>query len=475
MPTSLLDALTSYWKLDECGSSNRVDSTGLNDLVPVGTVACGIPKLGTHCAQFSNSGFNYLFVDEAVAGFYDTHGRDMTLAGWVWFNSLGGTMKFAGRANGSSNFNYTLRYEPSSGKWYFRFNDGGTQRDVAFTMTASTNTWYWVCATLHRLDLGLGTVTTITVNNAAPSSYTSGSINLGADHAPFMLGRGDDTDGNSADLDGNLDGWGFWERVLDPEEKTVLYNGGVGLDYPFDITTICDGLVSSWKMDETQGIRFDSVGTNDLLPVGIIDYEFLGTDFLGNDYGNAAVFTNSVQQTNYLYCQSNTTLQTLNKSWTVAGWLYFAGIDLGRPPCFAGKSNGGTNWEWDLRYQPVSGQWVFRVMDQANSGAKEVRLDLAASGGDWHFVEAWVDSSAKKAFLSVDACAPSSVSSVVGFGSNSTAPFRLGWGHQSDFIGLSGDLDSWLYWSRVLTTVERGRCLERWYRPGVHLSRQRNP
>lgn len=33
--------------------------------------------------------------------------------------------------------------------------------------------------------------------------------------------------------DGRLDGIGIWKRVLTAQERTELYHGGVGLQYPF--------------------------------------------------------------------------------------------------------------------------------------------------------------------------------------------------------------------------------------------------
>src|SRR5206468_1328963 len=52
--------------------------------------------------------------------------------------------------------------------------------------------------------------------------------------APFTLGQ---TVPSLYYLDGRLDGVGFWKRVLTANERADLFNGGVGVEYPFTSTS----------------------------------------------------------------------------------------------------------------------------------------------------------------------------------------------------------------------------------------------
>ena len=78
---------------------------------------------------------------------------------------------------------------------------------------------------IHDTD---GTVR-IRVNNGTLESGTATTANANCTDPMFFGSQF----GTVRWLDGFLDAWGLWERVLTTDEQTALYNGGSGLEHPF--------------------------------------------------------------------------------------------------------------------------------------------------------------------------------------------------------------------------------------------------
>jgi len=66
--------------------------------------------------------------------------------------------------------------------------------------------------------------------------------------------------GTTLSNDLRVDEFGFWRRVLSDAEIAALWNGGAGVTYP----TVPVTVAGYWKMEEANGTRFDSVGSNNL-------------------------------------------------------------------------------------------------------------------------------------------------------------------------------------------------------------------
>jgi hypothetical protein len=82
---------------------------------------------------------------------------------------------------------------------------------------------------LHEFAYSGKRLLNIQVNNGPVDSlpYSSG---VAISTSPFAIGA----TGNAIDLlDGAVDEVGFWKRVLTAQERTALYNSGLGLTYPF--------------------------------------------------------------------------------------------------------------------------------------------------------------------------------------------------------------------------------------------------
>jgi hypothetical protein len=215
-----LHSLMAHWRMDEA-SGTRNDVHGNNHLADNNTVTQAAGRIKS-AAQFTATNFEYLSVtnnaDLAVGDI------DFTVAGWVYFDSASDCGIVKKESSDSANAGYRLDVE-SSVLRFFVFN-AGTVGFVTSSVTPTTGTWYFVVAWHDSAADEVG----ISVNGTVNTAGTSGAPLHAADDVQF--GRLN----SSVFLDGRLDAWSFWRRVLTSTERGELYNG-VGLrDYPWMAT-----------------------------------------------------------------------------------------------------------------------------------------------------------------------------------------------------------------------------------------------
>lgn len=242
---ALITNLVSYWKLDEV-SGNRADAHGANTLTDNNTVASatGIINLGgdferansesLSITDASQSGLditgdistsfwfkseNALASNEAGAFIWKQDGTDGAYA-FVYQNAAGTNQlqaQFWDSGDPTNNVNYAKNQTLTDGVMYH----------IVFTFKASTGT-----CTIYLNGSSLGTV----VNTAVDVINNSG--------ATFFMGN----DNSAArGVDGVMDEVGIWSKELTSAEVTSLYNGGLGLAYPFAVasaTSLGSGFLS---------------------------------------------------------------------------------------------------------------------------------------------------------------------------------------------------------------------------------------
>lgn len=221
--STLLTGLISYWKLNEAGGT-RFDSYGVNDLTDSGSTGSVLGMIGNG-ANFSGTTNLY----HTPGGDFDVGASDFTFAFWV---KMGSVLGFPGlvcqHADASNDESYILFFAQSpNDAFLFDTSSNGLTFDSAVvdTTTISNDVWYYVVAWVDQVG---GTIN-IQVNGGVVNS----SLFIGPVHSsgqPFRFGQLGST-GNY--LTGAMDEVGFWKRVLTPTERTSLYNGGLGLTYPF--------------------------------------------------------------------------------------------------------------------------------------------------------------------------------------------------------------------------------------------------
>lgn len=216
---ALTDSLVSYWKLEEA-SGTRADSHGTNHLTDNNTVTQATGKLG-NAAQFTAANSEWLSIaDNASLSAGDT---DFTLAAWVYLDSKSADRWFAAKGG-----EYMFGYRNGSDRLIFIVAKAGNPTSITAGTFGSppTATWLhvvgWHDAVADQIGIA---VNAGTANTAAYSAGVDDSTSA------FEVGRGDFFGLNY--MDGRIDALGFWRRVLTAQERTDLYNGGAGLEYPF--------------------------------------------------------------------------------------------------------------------------------------------------------------------------------------------------------------------------------------------------
>jgi hypothetical protein len=199
---ALLDNLVSYWRLNEA-SGTRVDANNEALLGP-------------------------------SEGGLDFGDADFTVSGWVKLANKSTEQIIIGRwgVAGDSERGYVLEYNQAEDDFRVLISANGStfvSLEASDLGSPSVDTWYMVTFYHSATDNEVG----INVNTGL---YITGPHNLGINASPgvrFKLASIDDPAAGGADLDGSMDGWGVWSRILTTDELTTLYNGGAGLDYPF--------------------------------------------------------------------------------------------------------------------------------------------------------------------------------------------------------------------------------------------------
>jgi len=106
-------------------------------------------------------------------------------------------------------------------------NQVGQNSVIASTHgTVTTGVWsFVVCSHDTAADMLRISV------NAGAENTTSHSAGMAQSTSQFRLGNWQ----NTVDwaMNGAMQRVGFWKRVLTADERTYLYNGGRGRDYPF--------------------------------------------------------------------------------------------------------------------------------------------------------------------------------------------------------------------------------------------------
>lgn len=221
---SLGNRLESYYKLEEA-SGTRIDSAATDNLSDGNTVTSTTGKVG-NAAVFTRANNEYLGgLDTTKSGVND--GTGYTVAGWFYLASKpAAAMALATKYFNGTNRDFYLWWRNTDDRIVYQvYDSAGT---VCGTVTASTfgapslSTWYYVAAWYDPNTRNIH----LQVNNGAVENGNS-ICEPGNSPAQFILGQDQGVAATTA-LDGRLDEWGIWKRVLTTQEKTDLYNGGSG-------------------------------------------------------------------------------------------------------------------------------------------------------------------------------------------------------------------------------------------------------
>lgn len=227
--------LVSYWKFDEnAGATTAEDVYAINNLTKDGsaTFAAGKINNGTDL-EGGNNGDAWYILDGDQTGL-DLN-SDFTFSFWFKPESLPGGYGYCllGKYSSSgNNRSYVLTIYDNAGSDTFSLmispngtTTGATVQEKVIDISAGT--WYYFTITYI---LATGTAEFF-LNGSSQGTVGSGATSIYNGTASFTIGYF--LSPVTFPYDGMIDEFGVWNRVLDSDEVTALYNEGRGLSYPF--------------------------------------------------------------------------------------------------------------------------------------------------------------------------------------------------------------------------------------------------
>lgn len=215
---SLTDSLLIYHRFrsgiaeDLSGNSRSLEEVGTSTTYgPIGTKALQ----GTG-ALFTKSAGHYLRRpgDDSV---FDFGSGSFTISLWVKLTATTSEQNLTEKFDTMTGPGWTL-YKKSSDHVEFYHSGGVT---LTSSSTLSAGTWY------HIFLRRNGSAWTLHINNSSEASTTSAAA-ITDTTQQLRLGHRNENDGRNFPLDGIMDEYAIWSRALSDDEKSEVYNSGVG-------------------------------------------------------------------------------------------------------------------------------------------------------------------------------------------------------------------------------------------------------
>ncbi len=226
--SSLLSNLVSYWKLDEfsagVGPVTRNDSVGTNHLSDTNTTE-SVAGLINNAANFQVINAEFLSITDNPS--LSVADIDFSFSFWIKLTTGGIVRGVIGKGTsvGAANtFQYTVQMTAgNAAQWIV--SSGAATANVssgALVVGVWANVVCWHDSVNNEIGISLNAGIPNTTPWANGSYDGAGSFYLAA------------RPGGVGPLDAALDEVGFWKnKVLSSSERTALYNGGLGVSYPF--------------------------------------------------------------------------------------------------------------------------------------------------------------------------------------------------------------------------------------------------
>jgi hypothetical protein len=217
---ALSTSLISHWKL-----SDLTDEVGGNTLTNNNVVTFVAGKVG-NAANFVAASSQFLSKADNAA--LSTGDIDFTFSAWVKFTTLGtNNPQIIAKDSDASNRDYNLDFYHVPNAFRFYIN-GGSVIIQSTKTDLTTGVWYFVVAwhdsvaNTINIQVNNGTIDSAATANTAPSD-SAATFCIGARTYATFEGY----------FDGLVDEVSFRKRTLTAAERSVLYNSGNGLAYPW--------------------------------------------------------------------------------------------------------------------------------------------------------------------------------------------------------------------------------------------------
>jgi hypothetical protein len=205
-------------------------------------------------------------------------------------------------------------------------------------------------------------------------------------------------------------------------------------------STLGDGLLHYWALEETSGTRYDSIGNADLS-----DYHSPGYDT--GKHGNCATFSYTSGDRLEGALDSDDEIDLVD-GFTIVGWFYATGS----------SSYGGLVEMWDA--PAFTWRALIQKTDSGENGftfycfdyGKYVVCNSVDIRNGWHLLVAWFDPSDNKLYGQIDNNAPVASSAITPPASAPMDWIRFG---MANSVYYDGKADEIGLYGRVLTSDER--------------------
>lgn len=164
--------------------------------------------------------------------------RDWTFNLWINLTSSASARTMFSKINsGTGSYEFIMNLVTATTKFRLQVLDG-----AGAPVATSDSTTNYANSTWFMITCGYDSVTSggqafIAVNDSTRNTGNK-SANPGTTTGAMLIGARDDSLTESLSMNGLIDQFGFWSRVLTTGEQTTLYNGGAGLSYAQMLSTI---------------------------------------------------------------------------------------------------------------------------------------------------------------------------------------------------------------------------------------------
>lgn len=217
--SSLLEGLVCYYELDEA-SGMAVDVHRNIHLSENGTAGTDEGKNGMARTFTSAGGASLTAASQPYiqAG----TGKTLTVCAWAYLTSHVQEGGILCRWGGSTS-EFALWFNDSD---RFTFSVNGGNREAATFGLPALDTWHFVMGWFD----GSNNSSNVQVNDDGLDSSTAAEAAAGT--STLTIGA---VEAGDRTFNGRIDGAGYWSRLLTPFERSLLYNAGKGLRYPFKL------------------------------------------------------------------------------------------------------------------------------------------------------------------------------------------------------------------------------------------------
>ena len=232
---ALTDSITHYWKLDESGTGNASDSVGSTTLTNTTgkTYVSALINNGIDMGSTTRNTTELTTSTDIVPAY----NADFSVSLWFKQNRSCQTSVnpylLICSSNSATGFALTMGPQWNAGSPRMDvFRRTNTDVHAYNSFANDTTTWHHLVAVF---DATAGTISGYLDGSAFTTTGVSSTGSFNSSAYPRTIVGGSYMSNNAESI---IDEVGFWSRVLSSGEVTTLYNGGTGLAYPFNTTSI---------------------------------------------------------------------------------------------------------------------------------------------------------------------------------------------------------------------------------------------